>query len=168
MTDEQIKEKICKLTGDEIISLHKRTKEKLESYGFKWPIFLGNYVGDSKRLILDDPQRVDESMAIVVRTEDGDSIDIAVVRLRLFVEHEDFEEAIIAIIKKHAEELERLADKYGRKTKAYLDELEDAEDIVAVLEHQRSGEKGIPAAEAFERIRKERLKDELKGNRKED
>ena len=58
MTDEQIKEKICKLTGDEIISLHKRTKEKLESYGFKWPIFLGNYVGDSKRLILDDPQRV--------------------------------------------------------------------------------------------------------------
>ena len=38
----------------------------------------------------------------------------------------------------------------------YLDELEDAEDIVAVLEHQRSGEKGIPAEEAFERIRKER------------
>ena len=141
MTDEQIKEKICKLTGDEIISLHKRTKEKLESYGFKWPIFLGNYVGDSNRLILDDPQRVDESMAIVVRTENGDSIDIAVVRPRVFVEHEDFEEVIIAIIKKHAEELEKLADKYGKKTQMYLDELEDAEDIVAVLEHQRSGER---------------------------
>lgn len=144
MTDEQIKEKICKLTGDEIISLHKRTKEKLESYGFKWPIFLGNYVGDSTGLVLDDPQRVDESMAIVVRTEDGDSIDIAVVRPRLFVEHEDFEEAIIAIIKKHAEELEKLADKYGRKTQAYLDELEDVEDVVAVLESRQ----------------KERLKDE--------
>ena len=69
-----------------------------------------------------------------------------------------FEEAIIAIIKKHAEELEKLAEKYGKKTQMYLDELEDAEDIVAVLEHQRSGEKGIPAAEAFERIRKEREK----------
>lgn len=137
MTDKQIKEKICKLTGDEIISLHKITKEKLESYGFKWPIFLGNYVGDSKRLILDDPQRVDESMAIVVRTEAGDSIDIAVVRPRLFVEHEDFEEVIIAIIKKHTEELEKLADKYGKKTQMYLDELEDAEDIVVVLENRQ-------------------------------
>ena len=74
----------------------------------------------------------------------------------MFVEHEDFEEVIIAIIKKHAEELEKLAEKYGKKTQMYLDELEDAEDIVAVLEHQRSGEKGIPAEEAFERIRKER------------
>ena len=137
MTEEQIKEKICKLTGDEIISLHKRTKEKLGSYGFKWPMFLGNYVGDFKRLILDDPQRVDESMAIVVRTEDGDSIDIAVIRPRLFVEHEDFEEAIIAIIKKHAEELEKLAEKYGKKTQMYLDELEDAEDIIAVLENRQ-------------------------------
>ena len=45
MTEEQIKERICKLTGDEIINLHKKTKERLESYGFKWPIFLGNYVG---------------------------------------------------------------------------------------------------------------------------
>lgn len=156
MTEEQIKERICKLTGDEIISLHKRTKEKLESYGFKWPIFLGNYVGDSTGLVLDDPQRVDESMAIVVRTEDGDSIDIAVVRPSVFVEHEDFEDVIIAILNKQAEELEKLADKYGKKTQMYLDELEDAEDIVAVLEHQRSGEKGIPAEEAFERIRKER------------
>ena len=76
-------------------------------------------------------------MAIVVRTEDGDSIDIAVVRPRVFVEHEDFEEAIIAIIKKHAEELEKLADKYGKKTQMYLDELEDAEDIVAVLENRQ-------------------------------
>ena len=116
MTEEQIKEKICKLTGDEIIDLHKRTKERLESYGFKWPIFLGNYVGDSTGLVLDDPQRVDESMAIVVRTENGDSIDIAVVRPRVFVEHEDFEDVIIAIIKKHAEELEKLAEKYGKKT----------------------------------------------------
>lgn len=137
MTEEQIKERISKLTGDEIISLHKRTKERLESYGFKWPIFLGNYVGDSKRLILDDPQRVDESMAIVVRTEDGDSIDIAVVRPRVFVEYKDFEEAIIAIIKKHAEELEKLVDKYRRKTQAYLDELEDVEDIIAVLENRQ-------------------------------
>lgn len=158
MTEEQIKEKICKLTGDEIIDLHKRTKERLESYGFKWPIFLGNYVGDSTGLVLDNPQRVDESMAIVVRTEDGDSIDIAVVRPEVFVEHDDFEDVIIAIIKKHAEELEKLAEKYGKKTQMYLDELEDAEDIVAVLEHQRSGEKGIPAEEAFERIRKEREK----------
>ena len=137
MTEEQIKERISKLTGDEIISLHKRTKERLESYGFKWPIFLGNYVGDSKRLILDDPQRVDESMAIVVRTEDGDSIDIAVVRPRVFVEYKDFEEAIIAIIKKHAEELEKLVDTYRRKTQAYLDELEDVEDIIAVLENRQ-------------------------------
>lgn len=158
MTDEQIKEKIYKLTGEEIISLHKRTKERLESYGFKWPIFLGNYVGDFKGLILDDPQRVDDSLAIVVRTNKEDSLDIAVVRPRVFVEHEDFEEAIIAIIKKHAEELERLAEKYGKKTQMYLDELEDAEDMVAVLEHQRSGEKGVPAAEAFERVRKEREK----------
>ena len=159
MTEEQIKEKICKLTGDEIINLHKRTKERLESYGFKWPTFLGNYVGDSTGLVLDDPQRVDEGMAIVVRTKGEDSqLDIAVVRPRVFVEHDDFEDAIIAIIKKRAEELERLADKYGRKTQAYLDELEDVEDIVAVLEHQRSGEKGVPAAEAFERIRKEREK----------
>ena len=51
---------------------------------------------------------------------------------------------------------EELADKYGRKTQAYLDELEDVEDIIAVLEYQRSGEKGVPAEEAFERIRKER------------
>lgn len=137
MTEEQIKERISKLTGDEIISLHKRTKERLESYGFKWPIFLGNYVGDSKRLILDDPQRVDESLAIVVRTEDGDSIDIAVVRPRVFVEHEDFEDVIIAILNKQAEDLERLADKYGRKTQAYLDELEEVEDIVAVLENKQ-------------------------------
>lgn len=144
MTEEQIKERICKLTGDEIISLHKRTKEKLESYGFKWPIFLGNYVGDSTGLVLDDPQRVDESMAIVVRTEDGDSIDIAVVRPSVFVEHEDFEDVIIAILNKQAEELEKLADKYRRKTQAYLDELEDVEDIVAVLENKQ----------------KERLKDE--------
>ena len=146
MTEEQIKEKICKLTGDEIIDLHKRTKERLESYGFKWPIFLGNYVGDSTGLVLDDPQRVDESMAIVVRTEDGDSIDIAVVRPSVFVEHEDFEDVIIAILNKQAEELEKLVDKYGRKTQAYLDELEDVEDIVAVLESRQ----------------KERLKDELK------
>lgn len=144
MTEEQIKEKICKLTGDEIIDLHKRTKERLESYGFKWPIFLGNYVGDSTGLILDDPQRVDESMAIVVRTENGDSIDIAVVRPRVFVEHEDFEDVIIAILNKQSEELEKLADKYGRKTQAYLDELEDVEDIMAVLENRQ----------------KERLKDE--------
>lgn len=156
MTEEQIKERICKLTGDEIISLHKRTKERLESYGFKWPIFLGNYVGDSTGLVLDDPQRVDESMAIVVKTNAEDLLSIAVVRPRVFVEHEDFEDVIIAIIKKHAEELEKLAEKYGKKTQMYLDELEDAEDIVAVLEHQRSGEKGIPAEEVFERIRKER------------
>lgn len=146
MTEEQIKDRICKLTGDEIINLHKKTKERLESYGFKWPIFLGNYVGDSTGLVLDDPQRVDESMAIVVRTENGDSIDIAVVRPRVFVEHEDFEEVIIAIIKKRAEELEKLAEKYGKKTQMYLDELEDAEDIVAVLENKQ----------------KERLKDEHK------
>lgn len=158
MTDDQIKERICKLTGDEIIDLHKRTKERLESYGFKWPIFLGNYVGDSTGLILDDPQRVDESMAIVVKTNAEDLLSIAVVRPRVFVEHDDFEDVIIAILSKHAEELEKLADKYGRKTQAYLDELEDVEDIVAVLEHQRSGEKGVPAAEAFERIRKEREK----------
>ena len=156
MTEEQIKEKICKLTGDEIIDLHKRTKERLESYGFKWPILLGNDVGDSTGLVLDDPQRVDESMAIVVKTNAEDLLSISVVRPRVFVEHEDFEEVIIAIIKKHAEELEKLAEKYGKKTQMYLDELEDAEDIVAVLEHQRSGEKGIPAEEAFERIRKER------------
>lgn len=138
MTEEQIKEKICKLTGDEIISLHKRTKECLESYGFKWPIFLGNYVGDSKGLTLDDPQRVDESLAIVVRTKGEDSqLDIAVVRPRLFVEHEDFEEAIIAIIKKRAEELERLAEEYGKRYKMYLDELEDVEDIVVVLENRQ-------------------------------
>ena len=137
MTEEQIKERICKLTGDEIINLHKKTKERLESYGFKWPIFLGNYVGDSTGLVLDDPQRVDESMAIVVRTEDGDSIDIAVVRPSVFVEHEDFEDVIIAILNKQAEELEKLADKYGRKTQAYLDELEDVEDIVAVLENKQ-------------------------------
>lgn len=147
MTEEQIKEKICKLTGDEIINLHKRTKERLESYGFKWPIFLGNYVGNSKGLTLDDPQRVDESLAIVVRTKGEDSqLDIAVVRPRVFVEHEDFEEAIIAIIKKRAEELEKLAEEYGKRYKMYLDELEDAEDIVAVLENRQ----------------KERLKDELK------
>lgn len=85
-------------------------------------------------------------MAIVVRTEDGDSIDIAVVRSRVFVEHEDFEGVIIAIIKKHAEELEKLAEKYGKKTQMYLDELEDVEDIVAVLENKQ----------------KERLKDEHK------
>lgn len=137
MTEEQIKDRICKLTGDEIINLHKKTKERLESYGFKWPIFLGNYVGDSTGLVLDDPQRVDESMAIVVRTEDGDSIDIAVVRPSVFVEHEDFEDVIIAILNKQAEELEKLADKYGRKTQAYLDELEDVEDIVAVLENKQ-------------------------------
>lgn len=146
MTEEQIKDRICKLTGDEIINLHKKTKERLESYGFKWPIFLGNYVGDSTGLVLDDPQRVDESMAIVVRNEDGDSIDIAVVRPSVFVEHEDFEDVIIAILNKQAEELEKLADKYGRKTQAYLDELEDVEDIVAVLENKQ----------------KERLKDEHK------
>lgn len=145
MTEEQIKEKICKLTGDEIIDLHKRTKERLESYGFKWPIFLGNYVGNSKGLTLDDPQRVDESLAIVVRTKGGDyQLDIAVVRPRVFVEHEDFEEAIIAIIKKRAEELERLAEEYGKRYKMYLDELENVEDIVAVLENRQ----------------KERLKDE--------
>jgi hypothetical protein len=144
MTEEQIKDRICKLTGDEIINLHKKTKERLESYGFKWPIFLGNYVGDSTGLVLDDPQRVDESMAIVVRNEDGDSIDIAVVRPSVFVEHEDFEDVIIAILNKQAEELEKLADKYGRKTQAYLDELEGVEDIVAVLENKQ----------------KERLKDE--------
>lgn len=137
MTEEQIKERICKLTGDEIINLHKKTKERLESYGFKWPIFLGNYVGDSTGLVLDDPQRVDESMAIVVRNEDEDSIDIAVVRPSVFVEHEDFEDVIIAILNKQAEELEKLADKYGRKTQAYLDELEDVEDIVAVLENKQ-------------------------------
>ena len=147
MTDDQIKEKICKLTGGEIIDLHKRTKERLESYGFKWPIFLGNYVGDSTGLVLDDPQRVDESMAIVVRTEGEDSqLDIAVVRPRVFVENEDFEEVIIDILNKQAEGLEKLADKYGRKTQAYLDELEDVEDIVAVLENRQ----------------KERLKDEHK------
>lgn len=28
MTEGQIKERICKLTGDEIIDLHKRTKER--------------------------------------------------------------------------------------------------------------------------------------------
>ena len=137
MTEEQVKEKICKLTGGEIISLHKRTKERLESYGLKWPTFLGNYVGDSTGLVLDDPQRVDESMAIMVRTKDGDSIDIAVVRPRLFIEHEDFEEVIIAIIKKRAEELERLAENYGKRVKMYLDELEDAEDIVVVLENRQ-------------------------------
>jgi hypothetical protein len=102
--------------------------------------------GDSTGLVLDDPQRVDESMAIVVRTEYGDSIDIAVVRPSVFVEHEDFEDVIIAILNKQAEELEKLADKYGRKTQAYLDELEDVEDIVAVLENKQ----------------KERLKDEHK------
>lgn len=145
MTEEQIKEKICKLTGDEIISLHKRTKECLESYGFKWPIFLGNYVGDSTGLVLDDPQRVDESMAIVVKTNAEDLLSIAVVRPRVFVEHEDFEDVIIiTILNKQAEELEKLADKYGRKTQAYLDELEDVEDVVAVLENKQ----------------KERLKDE--------
>nr|DAQ95790.1 MAG TPA: hypothetical protein [Caudoviricetes sp.] len=141
MTEEQIKEKICKLTGDEIIDLHKRTKERLESYGFKWPIFLGNYVGDSTGLVLDNPQRVDESMAIVVKTNAEDLLSIAVVRPGVFVEHEDFEEAIIAIIKKHAEELEKLADKYGRKTQAYLDELEDVEYIVAVLENRQKEKK---------------------------
>lgn len=41
MTEEQIKEKICKLTGDEIIDLHKRTKERLESYGFQVADLLG-------------------------------------------------------------------------------------------------------------------------------
>lgn len=146
MTEEQIKEKICKLTGDEIINLHKRTKERLESYGLKWPIFLGNYVGDSTGLVLDDPQRVDESMAIVVKTNAEDLLSIAVVRPKVFVEHGDFEDVIIAILNKHAEELEKLADKYGRKTQAYLDELEDIEDIVAVLENKQ----------------KEGLKDELK------
>lgn len=137
MTEEQIKERICKLTGDEIIDLHKRTKERLESYGFKWPIFLGNYVGDSAGLVLDNPQRVDESMAIVVKTNAEDLLSIAVVRPRVFVEHEDFEDVIIAILNKQVEELEKLADKYGRKTQAYLDELEDVEDIVAVLESRQ-------------------------------
>ena len=146
MTDDQIKEKICKLTGDEIIDLHKRTKERLENYGFKWPIFLGNYVGDSTGLVLDDPQRVDESMAIVVKINAEDLLSIAVVRPSVFVEHDDFEDVIIAILNKQAEELEKLADKYGRKTQAYLDELEDVEDIVAVLENRQ----------------KERLKDEHK------
>lgn len=146
MTDDQIKEKICKLTGDEIIDLHKRTKERLENYGFKWPIFLGNYVGDSTGLVLDDPQRVDESMAIVVKINAEDLLSIAVVRPSVFVEHDDFEDVIIAILNKQAEELEKLADKYGRKTQAYLDELEDVEDIVAVLENKQ----------------KERLKDEHK------
>ena len=146
MTEEQIKDRICKLTGDEIINLHKKTKERLESYGFKWPIFLGNYVGDSTGLVLDDPQRVDESMAIVVKTNTEDLLSIAVVRPSVFVEHEDFEDVIIAILNKQAEELEKLADKYGRKTQAYLDELEDVEDIVAVLENKQ----------------KERLKDEHK------
>ena len=95
-------------------------------------------MGDSKGLTLDNPQRVDDSMAIVVRTEGEDSVlDIAVVRPRVFVEHEDFEDVIIAILNKQAEELEKLADKYGRKTQAYLDELEDVEDIVVVLENRQ-------------------------------
>lgn len=137
MTEEQIKEKICKLTGDEIIDLHKRTKERLESYGFKWPIFLGNYVGDSTGLVLDDPQRVDESMAIVVRTENGDSIDIAVVRPRVFVEHDDFEDVIIAIIKKNGEWLEMMSKEYAEMAEEYRLRAEGAEYTIKVLNHNR-------------------------------
>lgn len=94
-------------------------------------------MGDSTGLVLEDPQRVDESMAIVVKTNTEDLLSIAVVRPRVFVEHEDFEDVIIAILNKQAEELEKLADKYGRKTQAYLDELEDVEDIIEVLENKQ-------------------------------
>lgn len=137
MTEEQIKEKICKLIGDEIIDLHKRTKERLESYGFKWPIFLGNYVGDSTGLVLDDPQRVDESMAIVVKTNAEDLLSISVVRPRVYFEHDDFEDVIIAIIKKNGEWLEMMSKEYAEMAEEYRLRAEGAKYTIKVLNHNR-------------------------------
>ena len=137
MTEEQIKDRICKLTGDEIINLHKKTKERLESYGFKWPIFLGNYVGDSTGLVLDDPQRVDESMAIVVKTNAEDLLSIAVVRPRVFVEHDDFEDVIIAIIKRNGEWLEMMSKEYAERAEEYRLRAKGAKYTIKVLNHNR-------------------------------
>lgn len=94
-------------------------------------------MGYSTGLVLDDPQRVDESMAIVVRTKDGDSIDIAVVRPRVFVEHEDFEDVIIAIIKKNGEWLEMMSKEYAEMAEEYRLRAEGAKYTIKVLNHNR-------------------------------
>lgn len=109
MTEEQIKEKICKLTGDTIILIEGDIKGAIENYGGdSWPDFLGDYVGDVNSLEMDTPLVFDDELGITVKIN-GDPNSTAKLYLSMYVEEDNHDEALVSIFRRWSNLLESRA-----------------------------------------------------------
>ena len=137
MTKEKLKElegKIKALTAAEVQDIQKRIKTELDKHGIKWPHFLGAYIADIENIRLENDD-LDSELGFVVK--DFITKRPYLVNLRVYFEHDDFEDVMIAIIKRNGEWLERMAKEYAEKAEDCRLRAEGAKYTINVLNHNR-------------------------------
>lgn len=128
MTEEKLKEiegKIKALTAAEVQDIQKRIRTELYNHGIKkWPHFLGAYIANLENIQIENDV-LDSELGFIVK--DFITKEPYLVNLRVYFEHDDFEDVIIAIIKRNGEWLEMMSKEYAERAKY----------IIKVLNHNR-------------------------------
>ena len=137
ITEEKLKEiegKIKALTAVEVQDIQKRIKTELNKYGIKWPHFLGAYIANLENIQIEN-DNLDSELGFIVK--DFITKEPYLVNLRIYFEHEDLEEVMIAIIKRNGEWLEMMSKEYAEMAEEYRLRAEGAKYTIKVLNHNR-------------------------------
>ena len=138
MTEEKLKEiegKIKSLTAAEVQDIQKRIRTELYNYGIKkWPHFLGAYIANLENIQIEN-DNLDSELGFIVK--DFITKEPYLINLRVYFEHDDFEDVIIAIIKKNGEWLEMMSKEYAEMAEEYRLRSEGAKYTIKVLNHNR-------------------------------
>lgn len=137
MTKEKLKElggKIKSLTAAEVQDIQKRIKTELDNHGIKWPHFLGAYIANIENIQIEN-DNLDSELGFVVR--DFITKEPYLVNLRVYFEHDDFEDVMITIIKRNGEWLEMMSKEYAERAEEYRLRAEGAKYTIKVLNHNR-------------------------------
>lgn len=137
MTAEKFKElgdKIKALTAVEVQDIQKRIKTELNNHGIKWPHFLGAYIANIENIQIEN-DNLDSELGFVVK--DFITGEPYLVNLRVYFEYDDFEDAIIAIIKRNGEWLEMMSKEYAERAEECRLRAEGAKYTIKILNHNR-------------------------------
>lgn len=137
MTKEKLKElegKIKALTAAEVQDIQKRIKTELDKHSIKWPHFLGAYIANIENIQIENDD-LDSELGFIVK--DFITKEPYLVNLRVYFEHDDFEDVIIAIIKRNGEWLEMMSKEYAERAEEYRLRAKGAKYTIKVLNHNR-------------------------------
>ena len=137
MTEEKLKEiegKIKALTAVEVQDIQKRIKTELDNHGIKWPYFLGAYIANKENIQIEN-DNLDSELGFIVK--DFITKEPYLVNLRVYFEYDDFEDAMIAIIKRNGEWLEIMSKEYAERAEEYRLRAEGAKYTIKVLNYNR-------------------------------